>query len=359
MRILHIGKSLPDMRIEKTILLDIGRGDEPALILYDEFKNKEFNIKEIAATKYFIKVGKKNILGFGRKGVKKQIDLIIDEFKPDLLHVHDIHNAIFVYGTKIPWIYNDHEGWSIEGKYRRPSLKLFSFRYWYHMVGWFLKYMNIIFWEDKILDNRITITVSKGISEMHTKKKALPKIMHNFPMQSEIDRDINVIKRNNSMVYIGGDFDKNDNKYRDSKGLLKIAVQECFDLTIIGNQNINSQKNIKSLGFINHYKIYNEINDIQFGLLPYKPHEFQKITDPNKVYIYTHMGLIIIGPYTYNFNHIPAFRKYNHFSEIKNLINLETQAHELPENIIKYAKENLVWEKQSEIYASVIKSLMG
>ena len=101
----------------------------------------------------------------------------------------------------------------------------------------------------------------------------------------------------------------------------------------------------KVIDHIPHMEIFGHLLDSKFAAIPFIPHPFQSYGDPNKAYIYSHAGCIILGPNYYDLP-TPYFQGYKKMSELKTLIFNPIEA--TPSEIMKHAKTNLLWENHSK-----------
>ncbi|HEU4824338.1 MAG TPA: hypothetical protein VFS97_13005, partial [Nitrososphaeraceae archaeon] len=107
MRILHVShESLPDWRIEKSALTDLNLGHEVF------FAGRVSNSYSGNAFSKIYKIGwtAKARLGlpFYWHSVKKQVEKVLNETKPDVIHAHNIFSAKMASEFGIPFVYDDH-----------------------------------------------------------------------------------------------------------------------------------------------------------------------------------------------------------------------------------------------------------
>ena len=112
MRILHVShESLPDWRIEKSAITASNLGNDVFFAgkLSNDYSGKSF------AKIYKINWNAKARLGlpYYSDSIKKQLDKVLKETKPDVIHAHNIFSAKMVSEFGIPFLYDDHEYWPV------------------------------------------------------------------------------------------------------------------------------------------------------------------------------------------------------------------------------------------------------
>src|SRR5919106_1549610 len=214
MRVLHVShESLPDWRIEKSAITASNRGNDVFFAgkLSNDYSRNSF-IKI-----YKIDWNAKARLGlpFYSDSIKKQIDQVLKETKPDVIHAHNIFSAKMVSEFGLPFVYDDHEYWpvyvkrqsevsrqnqqnirwprTIARKFMREHLASKAVKLWTK-------------WEQEIVSSHPTITVSEQIAtDLRTNYNAKDVfVVPNFPMFSEV-RDFEKPRYHDSLssVYAG------------------------------------------------------------------------------------------------------------------------------------------------------------
>src|SRR5919106_2523062 len=112
MRILHVShESLPDWRIEKSAITASNLGNDVFFAgkLSNDYSRKSF------AKIYKINWNAKARLGlpYYSDSIKKQLDKVLKETKPDVIHAHNIFSAKMVSECGIPFVYDHHEYWPV------------------------------------------------------------------------------------------------------------------------------------------------------------------------------------------------------------------------------------------------------
>src|ERR671918_3078660 len=178
MRILHVShESLPVWRIEKSAI-SAANSDNKIF-----FAGRVSNPYSRNTFSKIYKIGwtAKARLGlpFYWHSVKKQLEKVLNETKPDVIHAHNIFSAKMVSEFRIPFVYDDHEFWPIYvkrqsevSKQNKMNTRVFS-RAWPRTiirksVRDFLTSRAIKLWtkcEREIVSSHPTITVSDQIAE--------------------------------------------------------------------------------------------------------------------------------------------------------------------------------------------------
>ena len=137
MKILHVGDSFPDARVEKTIISDEKQGHKVSLILSTLGPNIFDHKDELPI--YHLNMSRANNLGFNRNKVTQEFKEIVNEIDPDIIHCHNIFNAVLCLDIDVPWIYNDHEAWGKQIEYRWPTNPLYSPIFYRRFLTWLIK----------------------------------------------------------------------------------------------------------------------------------------------------------------------------------------------------------------------------
>jgi hypothetical protein len=206
---------LPDWRVEKSAITSSKLGHE--VIFAGRKPSNDYNRKTFSKI-YEINWTAKARMGipFYWHSVKKQVQKIIRQVKPDIVHAHNIFSAKMISELELPFVYDDHEYWSkhsklliemannndnfflqdkIKGrmkngpfsviasakKIRRRLINNYSIRLWTD-------------WEKELVSSCPTITVSDEIAEelrIVGKNNNRIFVVPNFPMECEI-RDFKI-----------------------------------------------------------------------------------------------------------------------------------------------------------------------
>jgi glycosyltransferase involved in cell wall biosynthesis len=286
MRILHLSHDLlPDERIEKMAYTGykLGHGIAIAARSKDDLIFKGIPLKFY--TLPFSRYSNIGIPYFWRK-LKKSLERILKQFKPDLIHAHNVIAGKLASETGIPFVYDDHEYWSEALKYAGESLDPFTY---YKRIVWSR-------WEHEILNRAVVITTNEAVAREHGKRGAKTYVIPNFLNEEEV----NVLqpRRNKnpplSSVYVGRITGK-ELAYRNIDGLIKLFnTGDLGSLFIIGERKPLSYPFVYSIGFFPHMEMIKKLTDFHTGLIPWVPHPFHYFCSPNKAFQYAHAGLAVI-----------------------------------------------------------------
>ena len=372
MRILHVShESLPDWRIEKSA---ISAANSDNKVFFAGRVSNPYS-GNVFSKIYKISWTAKARLGlpFYWHSVKKQLEKVLNETKPDVIHAHNIFSAKMVSEFRIPFVYDDHEYWSrlsmllremvlkkrtSEDKsvknmlsqmtsVRRRAINAYAIRLWTS-------------WEKEIVSSHPTITVSEQIAaEMRMSYHAKNVfVVPNFPMFSEV-KDFEKPRFHNSLssVYAGGD-GRNIDKYpnRNIDDLDNTFLQKDIgNLVIIGWNGTSPSNKISYAGFLPRQDMFQEMFHHSIGLIPWKQHWSHNFISPNKTYEYAHAGLVVAC--TYSFSVIKEILK-EHCVTFEDYADMASKLMYFKENldelynkrlqIFGYARDKLIWEKNEK-----------
>ena len=371
MRILHFSNDgLPDWRIEKSAISALNVGHEVAFAGKKPINYNRKTFSRIYEVNWTAKA--RLAIPFYWHSVKKQVERVVREVRPDIVHTHNIFSAKMISEFGLPFVYDDHEYWSQSSKLlnemvgklvhkdksiwntillsaidlpiklRRILLNQYAIRLWTN-------------WEKKIVSSNPTITVSDKIAE---ELKAIGDtdkvfVVPNYPMDFEVEDLKPPFHNNLSSAYAGSDGTYIENyPYRNIDGLVDIFTnRDIGDLTIIGWDEKSSSSKIKYTGFLSRQDMFTQMFKHSIGLIPWKKHWSHIYVNPNKAYEYAHAGLFVmctssIKPVRETLKDICAtFEDYS---------DLSSQLEYFKENLdvlykkrlrtFEFARNNLVWE---------------
>jgi len=350
MRILHLSHNgLPDMRVERAA--QTAKKDGHTMCFSGPFiKGTGFPIRSFHKFYElpFNKFANAKIPSYWGT-LKRKLSRILDQYRPDLIHAHNIVAAKLASEFSISFIYDDHEYWSkrfkAQARIGKPN-KMYIRWLWTR-------------WEKEVLRKApATITVSRTVAEEHKRLCKHVYVAPNFPSRIESESlKMNFRKDNLSSVYVGTDCSRpSSSPYRNVEGLLQIFHDnDVGTLTVLGDPTLCSSRNIKSLGFLPHQTMMQELTKHHIGLLPWKKHWFHKYSNPNKPYEYTHAGLLVL-----TVSDFPCVTRhleencivFDNYQELRELLLFYAddldEINELRVKIRKFALENLTWEKRCE-----------
>jgi len=351
MRVLSVsGKPLPDPRVEKAAYTAKKEGH---IVFFAGPQVHGFGlpIKTFEKT-YSIPFQRKANLKIPPywNQLKKSLKKVILECKPDLIHAHNIIAGKLACESNIPFVYDDHEYWSMTLKAKEKTEL-------YHILSHPYKKWLLSRWENEILEKAsAVITTSRTVAEEHRKYNSHVFVVPNFPslVGSKAIKINKVETRHLSSVYLGKDCTQPE-PHRNVTGLTELFEQnEIGILTVIGDNQLAPNQPIISLGFLPHQKMMRELAKHHIGLLPWKKHPLHKYRDANKPYEYAHAGLLILSTsdMTCALNNIRDKEIIKTFDDYGDLLELLKYYKNNIEEIVRmkpkirnYALKNLTWEK--------------
>ena len=368
MRILHLSDSaLPDWRIEKTAISASNRGHEVLFAGEKPINYSRTTFSKIYELKWTPRA--RRGIPIYWQSVKKQIARIINEAKPDIVHANNIFSAKMISEFGLPFVYDDHEYWSVyvkrqaESQYlknnnsrkisgglpRRIARKLARSILNRSFISLGTK------WEKEIVSTAPTITVSDKIAEeleVISGNRGRVFVVPNFPMRNEVSgMDKPRLHEELSSVYAGLEAqDKIKLAHRDNDGLTDTFINGSIgSLTVIGAEGKSSPK-VKYTGLLPRQLMYKEMSNHSVGLVPWKKHWSHKYVSPNKAYEYAHAGLFVMC--TSSFETVSTILKDNCItfedyedmtSKLEFFRNLE-ELYNKRRKLFEFAQNSLVWE---------------
>ena len=362
---------LPDWRIEKSAFTDLNRGHE--VVFAGMKSNYTGNVFSKVFQIHWTPRARRAV-PFYWHSVKKQLEGVIKETRPDVIHAHNIFSAKMVSEFGIPFVYDDHEYWSrlsmqlreivpkTETLEKRPrkgtSLK--------NMPNQMVKFRRVLLnayasrvwtrWEREIVSSHPTITVSEQIAaELRTNYHAKNVfVVPNFPMYSEVkDFEKPRFLDSLSSVYAGGD-GHNIDKYpsKNIDGFDNTFIQKDIgNLVIIGWDDKSSSNKVRYRGFLPRQDMFREMSNHSIGIIPWKQHWSHIYISPNKAYEYPHAGLIVACTSSLNVikdilkEHCVTFEDYADMaSKLMYFKETMDELHKKRLQIFDYARKNLIWE---------------
>lgn len=365
-------EGLPDWRVEKSAISASKLGHE---VIFAGRKSPVSYDRKIFLKIYEVNWTAKARLGipFYWRTVKKQIEKLIRDVKPDIVHAHNIFSAKMISEFGVPFVYDDHEYWSRSSRLLIEMAEKLTFRKKtkadiakyiavdlpIHLRRIFINRYAISLWtnwEKELVSSTPTITVSNRIAEelgVIGNNTNRVFVVPNFPMKLEVQALEKPYFHNRlSSVYAGGD-GHNQEKYpnRNMDGLTDTFTNyDIGHLTIIGWEGESAEK-VRYTGFISRGAMYSEMSKHSIGLIPWKKHWSHLFTSPNKPYEYAHAGLFVMC--TSCLKPVSETLKENCFT-FENYNDLASQLEYFKENldelynkrlkIFEFARNNLIWE---------------
>jgi hypothetical protein len=372
LRILHLShESLPDWRIEKAAISALKNNHEVAFAgKYPKNCNNEI-FSELYSLVWTAKA--RFGIPFYWRSVKKQLEKIIREARPDIVHAHNLFSAKMISEFDMPFVYDDHEYWPIQAKLLKEVGNLHALpkseavqsvfdlpkrirRNFInnHAIKLWTK------WEGEVVSSRPTITVSSKIAEeMKVTASNTKKIfvVPNFPLRTEFGGFKEPLRHARlSCTYAGGDaHNKEKYPHLNREGLAELfSNHDIGNLTIIGSEDASSE-NVKYTGYLKRDSMYVEMSKHSIGLIPFKKHWSHAYLNPNKAYEYAHAGLYVMS--TSSLTTIQQTLKDN-CSTFEDYETLVQQLEYFKDNqdvlynkrlrIFEFAQANLIWEKNEQ-----------
>ena len=369
MRILHLSDDgLPDWRVEKSALSAMKKG-------YEVFFAGRLNSipqSTVFSETYPIKWTAGAMIGipYYYRRVKKQIEKLVKQVRPDIVHSHNIGSAKISHHLGLPMVFDDHEYFRMLSLVNAENIKFQNRVQLTSGLKRTIQSMKLSFisrqsisnwtkWEKELVSSVPTITVSEQIAQELTKDRDGGKgifVVPNFPKEAEAT-EFSEPKSHKflSCVYAGGDSKQKQVTNRDISGLANLFVDnDIGNLTIIGWEAESSEK-FKATGFLTRDKMFSEMSQNSTGLIPWKKHWSHPFLNPNKAYEYAHAGLFVMltSDLTSIINTLGdnclTFEDYDDLAS--KLEYFKTNMDDLYEKRLKifnYARSNLVWEKHDK-----------
>lgn len=369
MRILHLSDDgLPDWRVEKSALSAKKKG-------YEVFFAGRLNSiaqSTVFSETYPVKWTAAAMIGipYYYRRVKEQIEKLVKQVRPDIVHSHNIGSAKISHHLGLPMVFDDHEYFRMLSLVNAENLKFQNGVQLTSGLKRTIQSMKLSFisrqsisnwtkWEKELVSSVPTITVSEQIAQELTMDRDGGKeifVVPNFPMEAEAG-EFSEPKSHKylSCVYAGGDSKQKQVTNRDISGLTNLFEDnDIGNLTIIGWEAESSEK-FKATGFLARDKMFSEMSQNSTGLIPWKKHWSHPFLNPNKAYEYAHAGLFVMltSDLTSVINTLGdnclTFEDYDDLAS--KLEYFKTNMDDLYEKRLKifnYARTNLVWEKHDK-----------
>ena len=223
-------------------------------------------------------------------------------------------------------------------------------------------------WEKKVIASaEAVITVSKTIAQEHRKITKNVFVLPNFPLLMSV-KDLSkqpISEKDLYTVYMGK-VTPPQISFRNVEGLLDLFVKNKIGkLVVIGDNSLKASPPIYSRGYMNYLAMLQELTKYHIGIIPWKKHPFHKYSNPNKAYEYANTGLLVLVvsdliPVIETLNgYVKTFNSYDDLVELLRYYsnNIE-EAIEIGYKTMKYAKKNLVWEKNEPLLQNVYEKIV-
>ena len=370
MRILHLSDDgLPDWRVEKSALTAKKAGHEVYFGGRLDNNAKSTIFSEIHRINWT--AGAMVGIPYYYHRVKRQIEKLVKQLGPDIIHSHNIGSAKISHDLGLPAVFDEHEYFGMLSRVNAENIKLQNTqnlksgfdRIKQNMKASFISQQSIsnwTNWEKELVLSLPTITVSEQIAnelrEVADGKTKEIIVVPNFPLEAEISFKEPQDHGHLSSVYAGGDSKHKQVTNRDISGLTNLfADNDIGNLTIIGWEHAESSEKYKATGFLPRDKMFSEMIQNSIGLIPWKKHWSHPFLNPNKAYEYAHAGLFVM--LTADLRSVVSTLEDNclTFEDYEDLASkleyFRSNTDELYERRLKifnYARKCLIWEKHEQ-----------
>ncbi|MEM2110109.1 MAG: glycosyltransferase [Candidatus Odinarchaeota archaeon] len=332
MKILHLSHTglEYDSRIKKAMNTCIKQGFECSF--HDLGYSNNFNNIVISA----------HIPYFWGK-IKGRVAKIIGEFKPDIVHAHDIYAAKICQELEAPFVFDSHENWLKPPKHPYKNLLL---RYIKHKG--LDKFSN---WCKEIISETPTLTVNETILELYKQYSRQVYLLPNY-ITLEESKNINFKSKTSSVsyVYVGNDY-PNRNSFRNIDRLVKLFLTGKYGrLTLVTNKTPNLNEYVLTQKFMEHTELLDYLTQFIVGLLYYEPHPDHHYFLANKFSEYAHSSLCVL--YTNSLTNVSRIigdlgigvEPEELEATLKNLREQREHLVDKGEKTRRFAVKHLIWE---------------
>ena len=320
MRILHISDiGLPDPRVERMALTMKDEGHELVFLGGKEIRGQ--HLDAFSDTRFIP-------LGIGPRIahdplIKRRWLKAIQKVNPDVIHAHNVIVGHFLLDTDYPAIFDDHENLS------RQRFVFMSRSFLRRNVSRVIL-RKIPEWERDMARRYPVLVTSPGAATLYDDYTSRVGVVNNKPFLREVEW-LQSPSNRKGLVYQGTDFsERKFSPMRDMTGLDRLL---SFDIVA----GLPEREMMMTLA---RYRI---------GLMPYLPHPFQLICNPNKGYEYLHAGLQVVV--NRNYANLFEDNQYVHlFSDYGDIVEVVESVRDVPgAEIMSLARRKYIWDKSVDI----------
>ncbi len=342
-RILYVADGFPDGRVEKGILTGLKNKFIIGIAYWGKF-NPIF--KELESVPHWqFKLDTKTQLGLASKQSIESLSKIVADFKPDIIHVHDIFNARIAVKLNKKMVYDDHEFWSEQLKYEKPYGTFLTVTWLRRAFGLFLRKRFVKRWEKEVSSRSVVICAHPKVAEYHKQFSSNVFVVPNYPSLRELE-SLSSIKLNdkqqNLIAYIGGDISSGGGYMRKMKHFPGLIRKSNKKLIVVGDPNLQSDDFITSVGYVKHLTMYEYLMKASWGIIAWEPHPFHEFCNPNKIFLYAHSGLFVIMPSMIAPQGLKFYKTFIDYTDLSSILNNDYKFN--PSEIIEHARNHLTWE---------------
>src|SRR5215469_8480514 len=291
LKILHLtNMDLPNWRTEKAAISGLNRGEDVVFAGTGACKYNNTIFSKIYQIHWT--AGARLGIPFYWHSVKKQVERVLREVRPDIVHAHNIFSAKMISQFDYPFIYDDYEYWS---QFSRMLSEMVDKLFWRHtltkdllpsiLIGLPRKIRRNIInqravslwtrWEGQLVSSAPTITAQGEVAAAELRSRSNSNkvfVVPNFPMKSETqDLEFPYLHTRLSSVYAGSDgLNKQEIPCRNLDGIIKTFTDHNIGhLSIIGWKSKSEHPKIRYKGFLPRREMYEEMYNNCIGLVPF------------------------------------------------------------------------------------------
>lgn len=356
-KILYVADGFPDARVEKGIITGLKNGFQIGIAYWNKYNPIFEELNDVPH--WHFPMDAKTQVGLSSKTSITALTNIVEDFKPDIIHAHDIFNARIAVKLNIKLVYDDHEYWSEQLKYEKPYGAKFSLTWTKRFIGLFLRKRFLKKWEKEVSSKSTVICAHPKVADYHKQFSSNVFIVPNYPSLKELEllSSVKPQERKKGLVaYIGSDISTGGGDMRKMDRFPSLIRNSNKKLIVIGDPNLPSDDFITSVGYVKHLTMYEHLMKASWGIIAWEPHPFHEYCNPNKIFIYAHSGLYVIMPSMIDPQNLKYFSTFTDYDNLAPLLNKSFDVN--PTEIINHAREHLTWEATESNIIDAYNSLL-